>query len=72
MQYVLAGPQQLGLCAILLKLDCESELGKKYSYIVFNMNLEAVVAMFIFKYFKQLFSAIIQLLISCLFMEQGL
>lgn len=24
--YVLAGPQQLGLFAILLKLDCESEL----------------------------------------------
>lgn len=36
------------------------------------MSLEAVVAMLIFNYFKPLFAAIIQLLISCLFMEQGL
>lgn len=39
-----------GLYAILLKLYCDSELKKNSKCIIFNINLEAVVTMFIFNY----------------------
>lgn len=50
--YVLADPHQGGLYAILLKLYCDSELKKNSKCIIFNMNLEVVVTMFIFNYWS--------------------